>query len=120
VFESAALLPTGASCDTIFLCFFVNAILRRFKNIFERIFYMKKIMITGALLALCFATGFTCSKNAPQATTEATQPATTESTTATDQSQMAAPPAGSETAPAPAGTEAQAPGATTPAPTETK
>jgi len=77
---------------------------------------MKKMMITGALLALCFATGFTCSKNAPQAT----QPATTDQTAPADQSQMAAPPAGSEATPAPTGTEAQAPTTPAPNPTETK
>ena len=45
---------------------------------------MKKITVPLVLLALCFATGFTCSKNAPQQaappsseSAEAAQPATT-------------------------------------------
>ena len=31
---------------------------------------MKKITLTAVLFALCFATGFTCSKNAPQQTAQ--------------------------------------------------
>ncbi|OFZ29660.1 MAG: hypothetical protein A2622_10570 [Bdellovibrionales bacterium RIFCSPHIGHO2_01_FULL_40_29] len=58
---------------------------------------MKKITVTAVLLSLCFATGFTCSKNAPQqeaAPTEAAAPA-----------EMAAP---TEGAPVAAPTEAPA------------
>jgi hypothetical protein len=51
---------------------------------------MTKLVIVS-VLALCFATGFTCSKNAPEQTA---QPAA-------DQTQMAAPADGSA-APAPA------------------
>lgn len=66
---------------------------------------MKKITLATILLALCFATGFTCSKNAPQQVAsppEAMPPADM-------QNQMAAPPesatvpaAPQETAPTPA------------------
>lgn len=60
---------------------------------------MKKLTLSAVLLAFCFATGFTCSKNAPVQTVE------TQTTTTTnepvDQSQMAAPaqPAATEAAP---------------------
>ena len=63
---------------------------------------MKKITLATLLLALCFATGFTCSKNAPQQV--ATPP---EATVPTDaQNQMAAPP---ESATAPVMDSTQAP-----------
>ena len=48
---------------------------------------MKKITI-AALFALSFATGFTCSKNAPE---QAATTTTTETTTTATQEQMAAP-----------------------------
>lgn len=78
---------------------------------------MKKLTLAAITLALCFATGFTCSKNAPQ-TTETTPNAT--STETVDQSQMAAPPAsaapaGSEAAPATATPGSTAPADTVPA-----
>lgn len=61
---------------------------------------MKKVMI-GSLLALAFATGFTCSKHTPEAT----------ETPAAPQEQMATPPAEGQPA-------APAEGAAAPAPTE--
>lgn len=51
-----------------------------------------KIVLTMALIALSFATGFTCSKNAPEQTQQQAVPA--------DQGQMAAPVEGSATVPA--------------------
>ena len=64
---------------------------------------MKKITVPLVLLALCFATGFTCSKNAPQQAAAPTETAPAES--------MAAPtaPPSSESAEAaqPATTTAQ-------------
>ena len=36
---------------------------------------MKKITLIVSLLVLCFATGFTCSKNAPQQAAAPTEPA---------------------------------------------
>ena len=68
---------------------------------------MKKITSATLLLVLCFATGFTCSKNAPQ------QAATPAATTAPSeaQNQMAAPPE-TATAPATAPTETSAQPAT--------
>lgn len=68
---------------------------------------MKKITLATVLLALCFATGFTCSRNAPQQV--ATPPETT--APADTQSQMAAPPE-TATAPVPAPTETPAQPAT--------
>ncbi|MBC7465457.1 MAG: acylneuraminate cytidylyltransferase [Bdellovibrio sp.] len=59
---------------------------------------MKKLTLVAITLALCFATGFTCSKNAPQTATETTPNAT--STETVDQSNMEAPPAGTQTVPA--------------------
>ena len=59
---------------------------------------MNKLVIVS-VLAMCFATGFTCSKNAPEQTA---QPAA-------DQTQMAAPADGAAAAPAPA--DAMAPSA---------
>lgn len=60
-----------------------------------------KMTIAATLLALCFATGFTCSKQTPEA--EMAAPAT--------QEQMAVPPEGQPTTPPPAdatGTPAEA------------
>ena len=59
---------------------------------------MKKITLTAVLFALCFATGFTCSKNAPQQTAQPVESTTTTTTTttppaATPQETMAVPPA---------------------------
>lgn len=55
---------------------------------------MKNIVVITALLALSFATGFTCSKNAPEQTAqpEASTPA------ADAQAQMAAPTEGQQAA----------------------
>lgn len=39
---------------------------------------MKKMSVSLVLLALCFATGFTCSKNAPQQAAAPTEMAPTE------------------------------------------
>ncbi len=50
---------------------------------------MKKIVLVTALFALSFATGFTCSKNAPEQTSTTSHEATT--TTTDSQAQMAAP-----------------------------
>lgn len=71
---------------------------------------MKALLVT-ALLALSFTTGFTCSKNAPEAAapTEATQP-TAEATPAPTEGTTAAPTEGAAATAAPAQT----------APTETK
>lgn len=78
---------------------------------------MKKLTLAAITLALCFATGFTCSKNAPQTATETTPNAT--STTAVDQSQMATPP--TEAAPTTAVPADAVPAAAQPAvPSETK
>ena len=66
---------------------------------------MNKLVIVS-LLAMCFATGFTCSKNAPEQTA---QPAA-------DQTQMAAPAEGTAAPAAPA--DASAPAAPA-APAET-
>lgn len=46
---------------------------------------MKKITLIVSLLVLCFTTGFTCSKNAPQQAAAPTEP------TINAQAQMAAP-----------------------------
>lgn len=71
---------------------------------------MKKIIIVTAAFALCFATGFTCSKNSPPPAEQ--QPPASE---AVDQSQMQAPaqPATEGAAPA-APTEGSAPAQTAP------
>ena len=55
---------------------------------------MKKITLTAVLFALCFATGFTCSKNAPQQAAQPveTTPANTATTMTTTQETMTAPP----------------------------
>jgi hypothetical protein len=69
---------------------------------------MKNIVVITALLALSFATGFTCSKNAPEQTAqpEASAPATSPTAPA-DQAQMAASGSGdATTAPTQPGTEA--------------
>ncbi len=55
---------------------------------------MKKITLTAVLFALCFATGFTCSKNAPQQSAqpvETTPTTTTTTSSTTTQENMAAP-----------------------------
>jgi len=83
---------------------------------------MKKIITIAALFALSFATGFTCSKKAPEQSAPA-QETTAQPAADAAQAQMATPPAGEANAqqPAAAGqpapTEATAPAA---APTETK
>ncbi|MFN3697439.1 MAG: acylneuraminate cytidylyltransferase [Pseudobdellovibrio sp.] len=59
-----------------------------------------KAVLVSALLALSFTTGFTCSKNAPEAAAPAAP--------ATEQAAAAAPAEGQ----APAATEGQAPAAT--------
>ena len=67
---------------------------------------MKALVIT-ALLALSFTTGFTCSKNAPEASK--TETTTTTETTMTAETTPAAPAEGMPVAPAeanPAGTSA--------------
>lgn len=66
---------------------------------------MKALLVT-ALLALSFTTGFTCSKNAPEAAapTEATQP-TAEATPAAPTEGAAATAAPTEAAPAAPATE---------------
>lgn len=82
---------------------------------------MKKTITIAALFALSFATGFTCSKNAPEQTKQEApaQPADAA------QAQMATPPAEgqpaqpADAAQAPAATDAAAQPATPPA-TETK
>lgn len=77
---------------------------------------MKKILTIMALFALSFATGFTCSKNAPE---QAAQPAAT-SVNETSQAQMAAP--ADPQAPVEQQTQGDstAQPATAPTPTETK
>jgi hypothetical protein len=70
---------------------------------------MKKIVLIAGLFALSFATGFTCSKNAPEQTAA---PAPTEAPAA--QAQMAAP------AEQPAAASGDAAAAAPSAPTETK
>ncbi len=70
---------------------------------------MKKVVFAAvAVLALTLTTGFTCSKKAPEATTEAPAAAPAE------QAQMATPPASSDAAPvAPAEAAPAAPAAGT-------
>ena len=67
---------------------------------------MTKLVI-ASVIAMCFATGFTCSKNAPEQTAQPAAPA--------EQAQMAAP----ADASAPVSGDVTAPAATS-APTETK
>lgn len=57
---------------------------------------MKKITLTAVLFALCFATGFTCSKNAPQQTAQPVETTPAAQTTTTTQENMATAPANSE------------------------
>lgn len=63
-----------------------------------------KAIVVAALLALSFTTGFTCSKNQPEATQEATETVTTETTT----TEAAPAVEGTEAAPAAEGTAAPA------------
>lgn len=73
---------------------------------------MKNIVVIAALFALSFATGFTCSKNAPEQTA---QPTETSAPAADTQAQMAA--SGDATPAAPADASAQ-PATSTPAETK--
>lgn len=66
-------------------------------------------LVVASLLALSFATGFTCSKNAP----EAAAPAPTEAAAPAEQAQMAAPASTDAAAPAPTEAAAPAPAAST-------
>lgn len=73
---------------------------------------MKNIIVIASIFALSFATGFTCSKNAPE---QAAQPTEAAPAAPADQGQMAAAPT-AEAAPASADGTAAQPAA----PTETK
>jgi hypothetical protein len=76
---------------------------------------MKNIVVITALFALSFATGFTCSKNAPEQAAQTT----TESVPAAPADQAAMAASGDATATA-AATPASADGSAPAAPTETK